>query len=415
MLIMFRAKNYTSFKEDVILDLRQTSYREHSNHVFEHGDFNLLKTTVIYGANASGKSNLISAISSYKDFILNQLFSSKDNDIDSDILINNKIPIEPFLLGENVEKEMEFEMIFSYKNIMYQYGYSIEEENICTEWLYVNNELVYDRKKSHIEYGKKYSSVLSQYKKVREDRLYISILDYFVVEDNLKLIIDTFKEYFRVQLNVYFEIFFQSSIKGISSYTGFHKEIIENESFRKKVSEYINKIDVGIREIVVDRVTMTNKRTGEKEDKFVLKSIHDVYDTKGNIVGKKDFDLRYESSGTLRFLSFIQEILKMMERGGIFVADELSSRLHTFLTKFIVDMFQSDLNKMNAQLIFTTHDISLMNKEQFRRDEVVLVDKNKEGASTIYTLADLGVRKDATFNKDYFKGKFGAIPIVNIF
>ena len=90
----------------------------------------------------------------------------------------------------------------------------------------------------------------------------------------------------------------------------------------------------------------------------------------------------------------------------------LFTRLHSVVTKFIIDIFQSEANKKNAQLIFTTHDTSQMNKEQFRRDEIVLVDKNEKGESTIYSLAELKVRSDVTFNKDYFKGKYGALPIV---
>ena len=92
--------------------------------------------------------------------------------------------------------------------------------------------------------------------------------------------------------------------------------------------------------------------------------------------------------------------------------DEMSARLHPLLTKLIVDIFGSDQNK-KAQLIFTTHDISLLNNHQFRRDEVVFVDKNERGESGLYALSDLKVREDATFNKDYLQGKYGAIPVFN--
>ena len=102
----------------------------------------------------------------------------------------------------------------------------------------------------------------------------------------------------------------------------------------------------------------------------------------------------------------------MINRGGVFIVDEMSARLHPLLTKLIVDIFQASKNE-SAQLIFTTHDISLLNHNQFRRDEVVFVDKNKMGESTLYALSDLKVREDATFNKDYLQGKYGAIPIFN--
>lgn len=102
----------------------------------------------------------------------------------------------------------------------------------------------------------------------------------------------------------------------------------------------------------------------------------------------------------------------MTERGGVFVVDEISARLHPLLTKLTIDIFQSS-NNTKAQLIFTTHDVSLLNKDQFRRDEVLFVDKNYRGESSLYSLSDLKVRDDATFNKDYLQGKYGAIPIFN--
>ena len=132
----------------------------------------------------------------------------------------------------------------------------------------------------------------------------------------------------------------------------------------------------------------------------------------GNIIGEKKFDLRQESTGTLRFLAYIQNIIEMVTNGGVFIVDEMSARLHPLLTKLIVDIFSSAQNS-KAQLIFTTHDISLLNKEQFRRDEVVFVDKNERGESALYALSDLKVREDATFSKDYLQGKYGAIPIFN--
>ena len=100
----------------------------------------------------------------------------------------------------------------------------------------------------------------------------------------------------------------------------------------------------------------------------------------------------------------------MINTGGIFIVDEMSARLHPLLTKLIVDIFQDSSNK-TAQLIFTTHDISLLNNNQFRRDEIVFADKNLKGESTLYSLSDLKIREDATFHKDYMQGKYGAIPI----
>lgn len=123
-----------------------------------------------------------------------------------------------------------------------------------------------------------------------------------------------------------------------------------------------------------------------------------------------------ESSGTIKFISIIEYIIIMLDWGGVFIIDEISSKLHPVITKFIIDLFQSSkTNINNAQLIFTTHDISHMNKERFRRDEIILVDKDDKGISKAYSLSDLDVRSDASFDKDYLKGKYGALPIIKDF
>lgn len=413
MLIMFRAKNFSSFKDDVILDLRKTNYREHPHHTFSYKEFNLLKTIVIYGANASGKSNLISALFVFEDFLLNQMFNERE-DQDNDLSLNRKISMEPFRLSSKMNDEIEFEIIFANGDYLYQYGYTVQKLDIVSEWLYINNELVFERKKEDaiLEFGSKYKNILTKYSKVRSDRLYMSILDYFAVEDELRLVIDNFKQFFQEKFHIYFELTLESSVKGKGISLSYSEQLINNEAFRKEVSNYIRKIDVGIKEIIVDEEIIRSKRTGKEEKQILLKAVHEVYDDQGNVIGEEPFNLNYESSGTIRFISFIQRILNIIEKGGVFIVDEMSSRLHPLLTKFIIDIFQSNINKNNAQLIFTTHDISLMNKEQFRRDEVVLVDKNKMGISSIYSLADLEIRSDASFSKDYIKGKFGAIPMI---
>ena len=135
-----------------------------------------------------------------------------------------------------------------------------------------------------------------------------------------------------------------------------------------------------------------------------------MYNAKGELIGHTEFDEINESTGTLKFFNIIQDILNILEYGGVFVVDELTNRMHPLLAKFIIELFQSEMNK-KAQLIFTTHEVTLMNNKSMRRDEIVLVEKNKYGESTINSLADFKIRSDATFQKDYLAGKYGAIPV----
>lgn len=408
MFIMFRANNYTSFKDDVIIDLRKGSYREHLNHIINGETHDVLKSLAIYGPNASGKSNLISAIATFDEIVRGNFF-----DDEKDKLANKKIGtrLKPFLLSDNSDETIEFEMIF-YNKYLYQYGFSIKNGEILTEWLEVNEELVFDREKKNLKFGKHYKNLLEEFSKNRTDRLYISVLDYFISEEPLKDIFENFKLFFIDKLNLYSELIIETTIKGLNLGVGPSKKLKEDEDFRKKVLEYIQKVDLGIDNIIIEEEMVTDTENNEQRKTDILKTVHNIYDENDKVVDSKKFKLSYESSGTLRFLSFIQQVLEIMESGGIFIVDEMSSRLHPVLTKFIVDTFVSKDNK-KGQLIFVTHDISLMNKDQFRRDEIGLVDKNKKGESSFYTLYDLEVRSDASFDKDYFKGKYGAIPIIN--
>ncbi len=413
MLIMYRVNNFTSLKDDVVLDLRKTSYREHEeSHIIDLNEHKLLKTVSIFGANASGKSNLISSIAVFRDIVRSHFFEDEKEDDDENTLIEYGFPIKPFLLSEEVDNTIEFEIVFFNKRL-YQYGFAINEGIIESEWLIIDKELVFDRNKTDIEFGEKYNKILSNYVKLREDRLYISILDYFSTDIEIISLLESFKEYFNSKLMIYFEIILESTVKGRVFGTRISKKLETDEKFRENVVKYLRQIDIGISDIIVDEEFRKSSRL-EKELVPVIKTVHDIYNRQGECVGQKTMDLKYESSGTLRFLSFIQEILMIMENGGVFIVDELSSRLHPILTKFIVDLFQSKENT-NTQLIFSTHDTTLMNKNQFRRDEIVLVDKSIDGASKLYSLSDLDVRKDATFDKEYFNGKYGAIPIIKSF
>lgn len=208
---------------------------------------------------------------------------------------------------------------------------------------------------------------------------------------------------------MHFELILEGSVKGLVSGISFSKRIVEDEAYRKTIEKFIRVADVGIVGLSIEE--NKDEKTKERHP-YEVKTIHNVYNDAGEVVREEKFELNMESSGTNRYFSLIQYILNVIEDGGVFIVDEMSARLHPILTKFIVDLFQGKMNK-EAQLIFTTHDISLMNRKQFRRDEIAFVEKNKKGESTLYTLADIKARSDASFAKDYMAGKYGAIPVLS--
>lgn len=411
MLLMFKIKNYTSFKNESILDMRATAYVQHPSHVIRVNDkLGLLKTTALYGANASGKSNLISAMFFFEQYIFSQFINKNENvDFESNET-GMKMKLEPFVLSNDTNNASEFDIIFLHNDKQLQYGFECTSNEVLNEWLFINDKKVYERTGTELSFGNKYQKMLSAYKKLPTERLYIAVLEYFLDEEAKKAVLGDFISFFSKEYNVFTEILFESTVKGLAGIVGLSKKLVSNKVYRKKVEHYLRLIDVGIKRLDVQIETIFDERTGKKKEEKVVRTVHDIYDETGNVVGEKLFDLRQESTGTLRFLAYIQNIIEMISNGGVFIVDEMSARLHPLLTKLIVDIFCSSQNK-KAQLIFTTHDISLLNNNQFRRDEVVFVDKNERGESSLYALSDLKVREDATFNKDYLQGKYGAIPI----
>lgn len=415
MLIMFRVKNFASFKDEVILDMRAISYKDMKNHVLEIGKNKVVKTLALYGKNASGKSNLISALYYFESFVYNQFFDAGNRDDEVDL--GDRMPNvkrSTFKLGETANDDSEFEILFSQNNKTYQYGFVIhdipEEKkySIKEEWLLVDDKQVFDRQQDIISFGKKYESELKNIDRQRQDRLYIGVLDYFA-EGEVKKIVDEFKDYLKHKFNVHFELIPEGSVKGLVSGVSFSKRIVEDDKYRKTIEKFIRVADVGIVGLSIEE----NKDEKTKDrNPYEVKTIHNVYNDAGEIIREEKFELNMESSGTNRYFSLIQYILNVIEDGGVFIVDGMSARLHPILTKFIVDLFQDKMNK-RAQLIFTTHDISLMNRNQFRRDEIAFVEKNKKGESSLYTLADIKARSDASFSKDYMSGKYGAIPVLS--
>ena len=413
MLLMFKVKNYTSFKNESILDMRATAYVQHPNHVIHVNDkLGLLKATALYGANASGKSNFISAMFFFRQYIFSQFINKKENE---DFEINDsavKMKLEPFGLSNDVNDASEFDIIFLHNDRQIQYGFECTPKEVLNEWLFIDDKKVFERTRVELSFGNKYQKLLGAYKKLPAERLYIAVLEYFLDEEGRKQVLDDFISFFNEDYNVFTEILFESTVKGLAGMIGLSKKLVSDIEYRKKVERYLRLIDVGIKRLDVQTELIFDEQTGRKRKEEVVRTVHNIYDEDGNAVGEKLFDLRQEPTGTLRFLAYIQNIIEMIADGGVFIVDEMSARLHPLLTKLIVDIFCSSQNQ-KAQLIFTTHDISLLNNNQFRRDEVVFVDKNERGESSLYALSDLRVREDATFHKDYLQGKYGAIPIFN--
>ncbi|MDY6804632.1 MAG: ATP-binding protein [Cyanobacteriota bacterium] len=420
MLIQFTVGNYLSFKEPVTLSMTATDERAkfeklNEDNVFKIDDeLSLLKSAAVYGANASGKSNLVKAMAFMRWFVLNSSRQTQVNDL---------INVEEFRLSTETEgKPSFFEIIFILEGRVYRYGFEVDKRRVVSEWLFhvpkVKESNLFKRNGNEIKMKKVFKEGNLIADKTRNNALFLSVNAQFNGEISTKIFL-----WFESKFNV---------VSGI--YTDIYKDLtIEYFSDKKNdILELINKFDLGIDDIKIDidtwKVSADNLPNSMPEDviKFILDSeiqtdniqtFHKKYDSEGEEVSLAilDFD-ENESEGTKKLFALAVPILDTLKNGEVLAIDELDARFHPLMTRTIIDLFNSkDTNPYNAQLIFMTHDTNLLSNTIFRRDQIWFVEKNKEGVSDLYSLVEFKVDNNADFENDYIKGKYGAIPFIGNF
>jgi uncharacterized protein len=413
MLLKFDVKNFMSFKEGTTLTLECEPITEHEDtHTFKFKDLTLVKSAVIYGANASGKSNLLKAMRIMRDLILN---SSKESNA------TEKINVDPFLLNTQTAKEPTIFQIEFVKNaLIYRYGFSVDKKVVHEEWLYVSG---YRENKKELmlfeREGSKYNLPSSSpfynegkglQEKTRDNALFLSVVANF----NGKIALDI-----------------QSWMRNFTFISGMNNRnlnkmgaFLEKPHYKEKILKLIKAADTGIVDLIVEEIEIDLGDNDLKEflptnyKTEILFSVRKTFDQDENEVGLQNFVVgTSESEGTKKLLSLVGPLIEILENGGVLLIDELDAKLHPHLTRQIVELFNSyDVNKGNAQLIYATHDVTNLTNKQFRRDQLWFVEKDVFGSSELFSLAefrdidDKKVRKDASYSKDYMLGKYGAIP-----
>ena len=426
MLIQFSVKNFTAFKNKATLSLIASNYDketlEQSNVAYlEKFDLRLLKSAVIYGANASGKSKLIEALFFMKNLVISSSNESQKGD---------KIKVEPFKLNTDTEGESsEFEVLFYLKNILYRYGFEVDKNEIVSEWLFQKNlrkevEIFYRSFQKFDVHSRSFSKGKAIIKKglIRENALLVSAAAQFNDETSIS-IIKWFKE-----LKI---------ISGLreDGFSGYTMNKTNDPLSKEKIVELVKVADLGIQDIKLKYLDINNlpenmpsgikdkiiKESTEENKEFYtdVLTFHRKYDSLKNRVGIVNFELgEEESSGTRKFLYLTGPILDVLDNGYTLFVDELDSKLHPNLVCKIVSLFNDpEINKKNAQLVFNTHDTNLLSSKLFRRDQIWFAEKNKYGESSLYSLSDFKseVRKTEAFEENYLRGKYGAIPILGNF
>lgn len=393
MLVQFMLKNVLSFKDETLLDMTAiNAYKEHECNLIDNGTKEkFLRAAAIYGANASGKSNLHLAMSYFQRIIV-ESFNNVNNG--EDIVI--KRLFVPFSFEDNKENS-EFQIVEILDDFEYRYGFEYNDTCIVTEWLYRKSlktnrtTTIFERTTETVEFGASVRKECDVYKE--QIPIETLVLSFF---NKLKLKTDLFRIVYKgIMKTLVVPADFCEDTGVLETLL---PEVIENKNEKEKLLEFLTAIDTGIKDIVYD----------DSDNEISFYTFH-----KGRNGDEYSLDLFFESEGTIKsIMLFIYARMAIIGNGSIFV-DELNTKLHPLLLKFIIDLFY-DENSM-AQLIYTTHDTTLMDKKFFRRDQIWFVQKDEFGYSELSALSDFKVRSDASFEKDYLAGVYGGIPFLKEF
>jgi len=441
MLIEFSVSNYLSIKEVITLSMVASnavkeleSPTEGVNNVFwdKSNKNKYLKSAVVYGANGSGKSNLLSAIGFYRRFILS---SSNDRQADDEIMTI------PFLLSTETEnKSSSFEMIFIIGAIRFRFGFEVTKKNVTSEWLFgfdtenSNKESTYfTREHQNIKVSNRnFKEGKGLENNARPNALFLSTVAQLNGEVSNKI-----QNWLKTNINV---------ISGLEDATTAYTigRFQDQEEFRKKIINFFKLINLGIEDIKMEEPVLDNlskilpqKREDEKIASLIqelqkelkdrmkkggdtreisINAFHKKFDEANKLIDTIALDFELESRGTQKLFSLLGPWFDTLEKGKILIVDELDSRLHTKLTTELLKIFQSGINTKNAQLIFASHDTNLLRNDLLRRDQIWFTEKDDKGSTDLYSLVEYkinqatSVRNDASFEKDYLIGKYGAIP-----
>ena len=411
MLLQFYFSNYRSFEGEGILDMRASGSNELSSHIRNSLNEKVLPVTAIYGANASGKSSVFEAFQFMALCVLESLSFSDDNKKNP-----YKLKVDSFKFSESREKPSEFEINYidkkGKKELYYNYGFKIDNSGILEEYLASNTKTGVKRNEDYTYIFKRERNqklyLDSSIEKFREN-LEISLKEKtLLVSLGAKLNIDEF-----IRVRTWFinteVINFSNSLYGAFLENILPNNIIESEEVRKNLVSFINSFDDSIIDIEVEKISAIDEND---KDNYRVFTIHKS--DKGTSTAR--ISMNEESSGTKKMFSLYQTLLDVLEKGGVFFADELDIKLHPLLMRNILLTFtDKEKNPNNAQLIFTTHNTIYMDMDLLRRDEIWFVEKDN-GVSNLYSLDDITnekgekVRKDSNYEKHYLLGNYGAIP-----
>jgi len=414
MLIEFTVGNFRSFKERATLSMVAAKIKardpkvNENNTILVDDKLTLLTSAAVYGANASGKSNLVHALLFMRQFVL---ASSKESQS------GEPIEVVPFRLSAVNEKEPSFfQVVFWLNGKQYRYGFEARQEKIAAEWLFsvpsTKEAALFIRENDEIKVTGKFKEGKGLEPLTRANALFLSVVAQFNGQV-AQQILGWFRQ--------------AGLVSGLddTAYRNFTVAQFAQGNLRAEIIQLIRKLDLGIVDIFHENVDKSQVvLPAELPDELktlifknieggltAIKTVHKKWDADGRPSETATFDLGDESNGTQKLFFLSGPILDTLANGRVLVIDEMEARLHPLMTRAILELFNSpETNPKRAQLIFTTHDTNLLSNKLFRRDQIWFVEKDRQGRSHLYSLAEIKVRNDASFENDYMAGRYGAIP-----
>lgn len=392
MLIEFTVGNFKSFRDKTTFSMIAANLTsgdpalDRDNVIPIKKDLRLLKSAAVYGANASGKSNLGLALKFMRQFVLD---SAREAHVPPDF------GLEPFLLDRETRGQPSFfEMIFLIDGTQYRYGFEVDQSHVLSEWLFhvpkTKEIALFMREEQEIvaRTGFKKSRPLES--KTRPEALYLSVVALF---EGM-----TFR-----QVQHWFESFTITTGLQDGESRAETLQRLRDPKQKWHIIELIQGLDLGIDNLLISiaddqRIDAIHERQNQPRGGFSFESL--------------DIET-HASQGTRKLIAMAGPLLSVLTHGQVMFVDELDACLHPLMTRRIIELFHSPLtNPKGAQLIFATHDTNLLDKSLFRRDQIWFTEKDQQRATHLASLAEYRVRNDAAFEKNYLEGRYGAIPFL---
>ncbi len=419
MILHFSVQNFRSIKKRMEISFNKTGLKGLPNNYFV-GPWKtkILKTAVLYGPNAAGKSTLLRAFKAMEFMVLNSSGFRPDQSIP---------PYEPHLLDTAFRKQaVAFRIVFFGEDqVKYEFELAYLEKKIVREEMhyYPNGvqSLLYQRDRdTEIKFGDSYKGAKKAIEKMLlPNQLFITK----AVENNVASLMEPYR-FFGKGMMVY--PFLDENHESNLTRLYARRLVEEGDSgFSRKLNALICALDTGIVSVSANEIDENSFRFPEnvpmeikikiKEDfKYDIKTEHPLFEN-GEKVGQEYFDVEDESTGTKSLLVIGGIILDSLETGRVLVVDEFEKNLHPSITSYLIGLFHNPLtNPKNAQLIVATHDITQLGSGAFRRDQIWFAEKNEFGATELYGCSDItGIRSENPLDKWYASGRLGATPIID--